>query len=414
MREARRTTQNTQSTQRTFFFSACSACVALIVVSCGQKGPPLPPIVRTPAPPVIRADRRGSTIELELSVPSANIDGSRPANLTHIDIYAINGPATTLTDQDIVERGTRVASLPVKSPRSPNDTAESNESAEDVEPTVGEGLEQGASAAVEEMITASLLEPSRAERRGETIVVSNAPLLGTADLTQVRTYVGVGIDRRGHAGRFSKRVSVPLQLPPAPPPPIEITYDEKKIVITWKPVDAGGGTENVLPSHSFGPLQPQLAYNLYDADTGQLLNEKPVLEFGYEDARMNWGTNRCYVVRAVEIVARLPIESDATGPTCRMLVDTFAPATPKGLNAVGTEGAINLIWEPNSEPDLAGYYVLRAANGEPLQRITSEPVSEPTFFDNVKSGVRFTYAVQAVDKAGNASPPSAHVEETAR
>jgi hypothetical protein len=388
--------------------------IVVSTISCGQKGPPLPPIVRTPAPPVIRADRRGSTIEVELSVPNANVDGSRPANLTRIDIYAINGPATALTDLDIVERGTKVASLPVKSPRSPSDTVESNESAEDVEPTVGEGLEQGASTAVEEMITASLLEPSRGGRRDEAVVVTDAPLVDTADLTQVRTYVGVGVDRRGHPGRFSKRVSVPLQLPPSPPPPIEITYDEKKIVVTWKPVDSGGGTESVLPSHSFGPLQPQVAYNLYDADTGQLLNEKPVLEFGYEDTRMNWGTNRCYVVRSVEIVARLPIESDATGPTCKMLVDTFAPSTPKGLNAVATEGAINLIWEPNGEPDLAGYYVLRAIDAEPLQRITSEPVTEPSFFDNVKSGVRFTYAVQAVDKAGNVSPPSAHVEETAR
>ena len=367
MKGRRRTTQSRRVRRAFLAKTLCGLCgSALIVVTlgCGQKGPPLPPIVRTPAPPVIRADRRGSTIELELSVPNANIDGSRPANLTRIDIYAINGPATALTDLEFVEHGTKVASLPVKSPRSPNDTVESNESAEDAEPTVGEGLEQGASAAVEEIIAASLVEPSRGERRGETIVVSNAPLLDTADLTQVRTYVGVGVDRRGHVGRFSKRVSVPLQLPPAPPPPIEITYDEKKIVITWKPVDSGGGTENVLPSHSFGPLQPQLAYNLYDADTGQLLNEKPVLEFGYEDTRMDWGTNRCYVVRSVEIVARLPIESDATGPTCRMLVDTFPPATPKGLNAVATEGAINLIWEPNSEPDLAGYYVLRAINDE--------------------------------------------------
>jgi hypothetical protein len=372
--------------------------------------------VRTPAPPVIRADRRGSTVEVALSVPNANTDGSRPANLTRIDIYAINGSATTLTDQEIVERGTKVASFAVKSPRSPSDTVESNESAEDAEPTVGEGLEQGASSSIEETITASLLEPapSRGEHRGDSLARTNAPLLGPADLSQVRTYVGVGIDRHGHAGRFSKRVSVPLQLPPSPPPPIEITYDEKKIVITWKPIDAGGGTENVLPSRSFGPLQPQVAYNLYDADTGQVLNEKPVAENGYEDTRMNWGTNRCYLVRAVELVARLPIESDATGPTCKMLVDTFPPATPKGLNAVATEGAINLIWEPNRETDLAGYYVLRAMNDEPLQRITPEPVTEPSFFDNVKRGVRFTYAVQAVDKAGNSSAPSAAVEETAR
>jgi len=50
--------------------SACSAC--------GQKGPPLPPLVLIPAPPVVTADRRGSTIEIGFIAPSANVDGSRP------------------------------------------------------------------------------------------------------------------------------------------------------------------------------------------------------------------------------------------------------------------------------------------------------------------------------------------------
>ena len=34
---------------------------------------------------------RNVEIEIALAVPSANTDGSRPANLTHIDIYAVNG-----------------------------------------------------------------------------------------------------------------------------------------------------------------------------------------------------------------------------------------------------------------------------------------------------------------------------------
>jgi len=390
--------------------------IVVSAISCGQKGPPLPPIVRTPAPPGLTASRRGSTIELALSVPNANIDGSRPANLARIDIYAVNGTASALADEDFVRRGTRVASVAVKSPKSENETVEQNEPAENAEPTVGTGLEQGASAAIAETITESLLgtEPSPRDRHDARDGGHDAPLVGPPGLAQLRTYLGVGVDRNGRPGRFSKRVSVPLQFPPPPPGPIAIVFDEKKIVITWKPADTGSASENVLPSRSFGTLQPPLAYNLYDATTGQLLNGKPVLEYGYEDTRMSWGTNRCYLVRSVVIVAKLPIESDATGPTCEMLVDRFAPAAPKGLNAVATEGAVNLIWEPNTEPDLAGYYVLRATGDEPLQRITPEPVADASFFDNVQRGLRFTYAVEAVDKAGNVSQPSERVEETAR
>jgi hypothetical protein len=403
----RRTTPSRRQRRAFLAKTFCGLCgSALIVVAgaCGQKGAPLPPIIRTPAAPGINANRRGSEIELQLSVPSANTDGSRPANLTRIDIYAVNGAPSTMTDAEMVKRGTKVASVAVKAARDPNDTVEKDEPAENAEPTVGEGLEQGASSAIEETVTASLLESHASDR----------PFLGPPGLTELRTYIGVGVDRRGRLGQFSKRVSVPLQLPPAPPPPIAITYDEHTIVITWKPVEVGASDERVLPSRSFGPLFPEVSYNLYDAATAARLNDKPILENGYEDKRMTWGTNRCYLVRAVEFVAKLPIESEPTGPTCQMLVDTFPPAPPKGLTAVATEGAINLIWDPNAEADLAGYVVLRAIGDEPLQRITSEPIADASFFDNVQRGLRFTYAVQAVDKAGNVSQPSSRVEETAR
>ena len=374
------------------------------MTACGQKGPPLPPIIRTPVAPVITADRRGSEIQIALTAPAANVDGSRPANITRIDIYAINGAAPAMTDLDIMKQGTKVASLAVKAPKDPNAAVEKDESAEDAEPAVGEGLDQGASSSVVETITDSVLK-NKEDVEG--------PLLGPPAVTQLRTYVGVGVDRHGNPGQFSKRVSVPLQLPPPPPPPIGITYDEKKITITWKPT-AAGADGNVLESHAFGPLQPEVAYNLYDAATRQRLNDKPIKENGYEDTRMDWGTERCYVVRSVEVIARLPVESEATGPKCEKLVDTFPPAKPKGLNAVSAEGAINLIWDPNTEPDLAGYYVWRATADQPLQQITTTPVTDSAFFDNVRSGLRFTYAVQAVDKAGNTSPLSDPVSEISR
>ena len=172
---------------------------------------------------------------------------------------------------------------------------------------------------------------------------------------------------------------------------------------------------NVLESRSFGSLQSDVFYNLYDATTGQLVNPKPVPEFGYEDTRMDFGTNRCYIVRAVQVVAKLAVESEPSGPQCKMLVDTFPPAAPKGLNAVSTDGAINLIWDANSEPDLAGYIVLRATGaGQPMVRITDDPIADASFFDSVQRGLRFVYAVEAIDKAGNISRPSASVEETAR
>ena len=61
--------------------AALAALIPLVVVACGKKGPPLPPLVRLPAPPDVQANRRGSSVELAVVVPGANADGSRPANI---------------------------------------------------------------------------------------------------------------------------------------------------------------------------------------------------------------------------------------------------------------------------------------------------------------------------------------------
>jgi fibronectin type 3 domain-containing protein len=95
--------------------------------------------------------------------------------------------------------------------------------------------------------------------------------------------------------------------------------------------------------------------------------------------------------------------------------DRFAPTPPKGLSAVGSEGAVGLIWEASPDADLAGYLVLRAEAGKPPAVLTNEPLKETTFRDaTAVPGVRYTYTVVAVDTVGNRSEPSNSAEETAR
>ncbi len=98
--------------------------------------------------------------------------------------------------------------------------------------------------------------------------------------------------------------------------------------------------------------------------------------------------------------------------------DTFPPAAPKSLSVVAGDGTMRLSWDANSEPDLAGYLVLRGeVPGETLQPLASAPMAGTSFEDKtVKPGVRYVYAIVAVDKAAspNRSAPSVRVEETAR
>jgi hypothetical protein len=145
------------------------------------------------------------------------------------------------------------------------------------------------------------------------------------------------------------------------------------------------------------------------------LNTTLLQEPQFDDPALQFGTERCYVVRAVSVLGGLSIESEASPVACLTPADTFPPAAPGGLAAVGSEGAISLIWEGNSEADLRGYLVLRGEAGANPTPLTPEPIKETTYRDGqVKAGVRYTYVIVAVDGTGNRSEPSARVEETAR
>lgn len=325
-------------------------------------------------------------------LPSANTDGSRPANIERVDVYASNGSAP-LSENEVLRSGARVGSVDVKAPRDPNKTIDADDPDSDMEPLEGPGLDQGAPAHVRELLSDT--EPTDAT---------------------TRTHIGVGITTRGRRGPLSKAAAVPLA--PAPPTPGSATmsYDETAVTVSWDPVtvsDTSGDT---------------VAYNVYDvsppAETAESksasppekrLTETAIAQTSFVDGRLAWNTTRCYAIRAVRQLGDLSVEGDASQSRCEFLKDTFPPAPPSGLTAVASEGTISLIWTPNQESDVAGYRVLRAAApSAELVAVSDGVISESTFTDRVEPGVRYVYAVQAVDNVGNASAPSVFVEETAR
>jgi hypothetical protein len=411
------------------FCAAIAAMASVVVPACGKKGPPLPPLVKLPAPPSeFTAERRGGHVDLRLLVPSANTDNTRPANLSRIDVYAITSREPQTEDR-IVKYGTRVGSVAVKAPRDPDKTIEEDEPESDLEPTEGHGLEQGAVATLTETLTATEVVPveipkDRKERRAAQTEesASTGPLLPPRRQPLSRTYVAVGLSTRDRKGPFSKRLAVPLVPPPPPPAAPTVIYDEKAIAVSWEPVGPGATvqpppSDGELPSTPVGVNPIHIAYNVYDTGAKPeplKLTRTPTAEPTYTDSRITWGEERCYTIRAVETVGDLTIESDAPAPTCVTLRDTFPPAAPANLQSSPGEGAISLIWDPSAERDLAGYVVLRGDSADTLQPITPAPIQETTFRDEVQVGRRFTYAVIAVDKAGNQSQPSKTVQEAAR
>ena len=393
--------------------------------ACGKKGPPLPPLVKVPvAPADFNADRRGDDVAIQFTIPASNTDNTKPANIERVDIYAITAPSS-VPDDVLLKRGTVVGSVAVKAPRDPDQAVDADEPDADAEPPEGAGLDQGIAAHVDDHLTpAALAAVSLApasKKSDATRADDDRPLIGPMLAVPSRVYAGVGVSTRGKKGAVSRRAVVPLVPPPPAPPAPAIKYDEKSIHVAWDAAAVGAG--EVLPSHPLGVSMPAFAYHVYEvspsgdggAEPAPVRLTKTAVEGRqYDDARMNWGEKRCYAVRTLEVLGNLSIESEPSAPACVTPADTFPPAAPHGLRAVGTEGAISLIWDPSGEGDLAGYLVLRGSSPDSLQPITPAPIQDTTFRDTVPAGVRYFYAVAAVDKAGNRSEPSTRVEETSR
>jgi hypothetical protein len=192
-------------------------------------------------------------------------------------------------------------------------------------------------------------------------------------------------------------------LPPAPSN-IGVEVTERAIVLTW-----------IAPVSALET--PPVAFNVY-AKEPTPLNPEPLSTPRFDAGPFRFGVEQCFVVRSVQVVQNVRIESDASSEACVTPRDTFPPAQPKGLTAIAGPDGISLSWTANTEQDLAGYLVLRGEeSGTTLQTLTPAPIRDTNYRDTaVTPGVTYVYRIVAVDGATppNASPQSDPERATAR
>lgn len=445
-----------------------------IAVACGKKGPPLAPLRPVPAAVAdVAATRLGETVQVQFTLPSANGDGTQPADLAYVDVYAATGKAEgplgrALTVREIETLLTRVGRIEVQPPpreeeeEEPSKAADADKAGQAPGP-VDPRPAQGTLVRVEETLTdavrTTIFEHPDTARiakiraaAGDEIDVpvpstegTGRTLLWPQPTTELaRTYIVVAYSTRGSAGTPSAPLAVPLvPAPPAPSAPT-VTHDASSFTLTWstppglqlpiqatvteasyKEALAANNLDAPLPARPLVTYGTPHTYRVYevpapgttDAPSPAAVNAAPIDTNSFTDPRMAFGVPRCYAVRSVEQRGAVSIESPLSAPTCVTATDTYPPPAPTGLVAVGSGGGVSLIWEPVTAPDLAGYLVLRGTEGEALKPITETPVVEATYRDTTaEPGVVYIYAVVAVDKASpaNASPESNRVRESAR
>jgi hypothetical protein len=114
-------------------------------------------------------------------------------------------------------------------------------------------------------------------------------------------------------------------------------------------------------------------------------------------------------------------DAAASAPLEVITHDVFPPAIPNGVQAVfsgqfaGQQPSIDLTWSPNTDRDLAGYFVFRHKANEPESaavKLNAQPITAPAYHDAaIEAGNTYLYAVSAIDERGNESKLSEEASE---
>jgi chitodextrinase len=105
---------------------------------------------------------------------------------------------------------------------------------------------------------------------------------------------------------------------------------------------------------------------------------------------------------------------NGTTPVDAPAQQDLPPAIPTGLDATPGDGNVELSWNPNSEPDLAGYEVRYATpESTTWAELTNiAPDATSSFIDGLVNDTSYDFEIRARDGAGNLSEWSAPVRAT--
>jgi hypothetical protein len=326
--------------------------VAVFAIACGKKGNPLPPLNIQPAHIAdFSASLSGGRVTLQFTVPAANPDEPSVVAPERIEIYrVVTAPKAPIPPPAEIVDGLRAlrGQIAVRQ-------------AEDPPPTTGPS------------------QPLPGEPASFVDVVDS-------DATGSWTYVAVGVTGRNRRGPPSTPITVPLASLPVAPTALTAENDETTLTLSWQ------GTGKAY--RVFSATKP------LDLTTTKLLTPKPIADARYTQP-VEFGQERCFVVRTVQESGGATIEGPPSDVFCATAVDRYPPPAPSNLRAIQEGGAITLTWTPSDAPDLAGYIVLRGdVSGVNMQPLIREPVREPAFKDeSARSGETYTYSVYALDTA---------------
>jgi hypothetical protein len=338
---------------------------AVMMTACASIGPPQPPSLELPKPPLdLRAVRKGDRVTLTWTIPTATTDRQtvRSVGATRI----CRGVQAKL-----MECGTAVG-----------------EAAPGVVPN--QSPKQKISGTYTDLLPAEMENEDPASQATYAVEVLNA---------------------NGRGAGLSNQVRVALVRTLPPPRDFDARVTGQGVVLSWT---------NELPAADSAVHSVYRVYRRPLGGTEQtVVGEVPAGERNatLTDSSFEWEKTYEYRAEVVTVIGAQEVEGDDTPEVKVFADDVFPPAVPSGLQAVfsgpGQQAFIDLIWAPASDVDLDGYNVYRREEGGAAEKVNADAVKSPAYRDTrVVAGKRYFYTVTAVDVRGNESARSEEAEES--
>ena len=376
---------------------------------CGKRGPPLAPFVRVPARATELAVRRlGDEVYVGFTLPVLNRDGTAPADLARVDVYAMTTQPRVRADrtlglEEFEEAATLVATIEVRPPGTPVDATADPPGEAPVEPQPMQGFP----VAISETLEAAALVPvdpwedEREEDDDEqpetpVIVPLVTPLLpGPLQ----REYVVVTVSSKGRESE-AQGIAVALVMLPAPPPAPMVTYTEAVIDITWELPPGVRSTVN-------GPASIE---SVTGAPAAAALSVVTPAAPASNTAAGQTATGAPPTTPAPPLLPSRPIVWGLPAPSVLPSRPIFE-GRPPGSPVLPSRPIVE--WPPASRYDL--YEIVESPDGSLImpRPLNMAPLTTPAYADSrVEFGVERCYAVTTLDVVGGLDVPSGLSAET--
>jgi hypothetical protein len=360
--------------------SVATGAILALSIGCASPGPPLPPSLKLPALATgLTAQRVGDQVVLHWTTPSRTTDkllikGSVSAEICRQ--VGVSTPAGKAARCSVVGR------------------VDVTPGASEAEDTLPEALRSGPVSVLEYRVQL-LNSMGRTAGPSAAVFAAAGPAPEMVEALQ---------------GRDAK-AGVVLAWQPAAGTAEAVELERTTLTA---PAKAAAPSNNGLPGETKEPTEARFKAG-GTQDPGGTVDRTAQIGYTYR-----------YTAQRVETAKAggqtLELRSTPSSVVTVAVKDEFPPEPPAGLVTVpgfAGEGekqapTIDLSWEPDMEPRLAGYRVYRREADGAWARLGDGLVRVAAYRDlNVVAGTRYTYRVTAVSDAGLESGPSLEVTETA-